>query len=160
MSAIRMTYASRQSQQFSLVEMASILEASSRNNPGLDITGLLFLGNGYFFQCLEGPREQVNQLYRKLLHDPRHEDVQILEVREMDQRYFAGWSMKYIAAETMQYQIIQKLGMQEFDPYKLNTAAIDRLLKLSRGYYDTSDNGPSAAATAQPRQGFLGWLRR
>lgn len=64
---VRLIYASRAAETFKPREVSIILAASQRNNPPLGVTGLLFLGNGFFFQCLEGSRTAVNKIYNKIL---------------------------------------------------------------------------------------------
>ena len=51
--------------------------------------------NGNFFQCLEGDEAQVNQLYEKLLRDPRHKDLKILLREPIERVSFGDWEMKF-----------------------------------------------------------------
>ncbi len=128
MILIRLVYASRAAQGFNPSEITSILESAQRKNPALNITGLLFYGNNYFFQCLEGPRDQVNRLYNKLMQDKRHEDVQILELKEVSQRFFDGWSMKFVALSAIEQKIIRETGLKSFNPYALTSRNVESLL--------------------------------
>lgn len=78
--------------------LSQICGESRKNNSKLDITGLISYSNGYFMQAIEGEREQVHALYRKIAFDNRHSHiVKILDV-EIDQRFFPNWDMKLISS--------------------------------------------------------------
>jgi hypothetical protein len=49
-----------------------------------------------FYQCLEGEEDVIDDLYRKILLDPRHHDVVLLTNRTIDSRQFQSWSMHLI----------------------------------------------------------------
>jgi len=59
------------------------------------ITGVLCVcqGGNVFLQALEGGRDAVNALYGRIVQDPRHRDVTLLDYAEIDERRFAGWRM-------------------------------------------------------------------
>jgi hypothetical protein len=86
---IRLIYASKSTNPASenyggiQVDVGRILMQSRKNNPRHQIGGVLYFSNNYFFQCLEGGQDVVNQLYNKIAEDPRHENVQSLSVNEL-----------------------------------------------------------------------------
>jgi hypothetical protein len=76
-----------------------IISYARRNNPAHGITGLLVFGSGVFFQWLEGPRDNVRQLYANLRKDPRHDAIVLLsEDEEIRERLFPNWDMELVDA--------------------------------------------------------------
>jgi hypothetical protein len=79
----------------------SILAASRYSNEKVGITGaLIFNGHG-FAQVLEGPRHAVEETYAKILADPRHDSVLLLEQAYQPERHFTDWFMAYSEAEML-----------------------------------------------------------
>jgi hypothetical protein len=76
-------------------EIQSILAASQRNNPSLQLTGALIFNSGVFAQVLEGPRSSVEATFEKIQQDHRHGGVQVLAFDQVEERVFAKWSMGY-----------------------------------------------------------------
>ena len=73
----------------------SILSKAQRVNDELGISGLLVFSNDFYIQALEGPRNNVNDLYFRIQGDPRHTDPQMLLYRDINQRDFGEWSMAW-----------------------------------------------------------------
>lgn len=132
----RLFYASTATEHYSPLEIGNILEACRRNNPALDVTGMLFFGNGYFLQCLEGPRANVNTIYHKILRDQRHADIHILEFKEIATRYFADWTMKYVRSAVVIEKILKETRMKEFNPYGLDTVTLNMMAEAFRAYIE------------------------
>ena len=67
-------------------EIDQIITTAKRYNPRYGITGLLVYGSGIFFQWLEGPKDNVIGLMKRIGEDSRHLNLVILseedEVRE------------------------------------------------------------------------------
>lgn len=77
----------------SLLNMATILAESQRNNARDGLTGALAAHDGRFIQVLEGAGVDIDRLMRRLADDPRHREVTVLDRRPIDARTFGGWSM-------------------------------------------------------------------
>jgi len=110
--------------------VARILMQSRKNNPKQRIGGVLYFGNGYFFQCLEGQADVVNALIAKIMRDERHTNVQILKLIPITQRAFINWSMKYIPLESDVRALLKQHKMDSFNPYQFNDELIDALVDL------------------------------
>jgi hypothetical protein len=76
-------------------EMRAILDASSRNNPPASLTGALIFNDQYFAQIMEGDRAAVTNRFCKIINDPRHSNLVIVEAKPIEQRMFTDWSMAY-----------------------------------------------------------------
>jgi len=156
---VRMMYASRATEEFNALEISAILEAAHKNNIDLNITGLLFVSNEYFCQCLEGPRDSVNELYLKIIQDQRHQRCELLELVEISDRYFRDWSMKLIPVKAIEQKILQKTGLKSFNPFLLDSKGIDTLLTAFRKELIEPD-AASEEAPIRPRPSlFRRWFK-
>ena len=71
----------------------SILNTSIYDNQRSDITGALVLLDGRFVQVLEGAKEKVDALMRRIRRDVRHNNLVVLGEWPITARLFVGWSM-------------------------------------------------------------------
>lgn len=120
----RLIYASSQTEKFSQSDIESMMAAAQANNPRLGLSGVLCFNRKFFLQCLEGPREQVNLMYNKIVADTRHRHVTLVAYAEIDQRFFGQWAMKYVPDN----QQIQNLAFRfsdsdDFNPYRMTAAS-------------------------------------
>lgn len=111
-------------------DVGRVLMQSRKNNPARQIGGVLYFNNNFYFQCLEGEQQHVDQLYKKIAADPRHTRVQTILVERIKQRQFADWSMKYVALEHQVGRILQQHGHATFNPYIFSEAMIEQMLGL------------------------------
>jgi hypothetical protein len=94
MSIYRLVYRSRATLPVNQDTVAAIVDQSMQNNKRLDITGLLLATRTHFFQVLEGSRESVNQVYHRIVRDPRHTDLVLVSYGPIHRRAFEDWSMR------------------------------------------------------------------
>ena len=57
---------------------------------------MLYYANNQFFQCLEGDKAIVLELFDRIKLDLRHYNIIEFEVVDIDQVIFKNWSMKYV----------------------------------------------------------------
>ena len=76
-------------------DLHDILKKAHEVNANLDITGLLLYKNKRFMQLIEGQEDAVRGLYQKILQDPRHRDLIVLQEDTEPERQFPGWSMAF-----------------------------------------------------------------
>lgn len=129
---VRLLYASRVVDD-SPAAIEDILAQSRQHNPGCGITGILCYGRGIFLQAIEGGRSAVNALYGQILHDARHEDVQLLHYEEIAERRFGGWTMGQVNLSKINHSILLKYSeTPELDPYavsgKVSLALLEELM--------------------------------
>ena len=96
---VRLIYKSRVSRDFSFAASLDIFSKSTVNNRKLEITGLLISNRKEFLQVLEGPAGNVNELYKVILGDKRHEAAQLISYREIETRLFQDWRMRPFTLE-------------------------------------------------------------
>lgn len=73
--------------------LADILAVSDRNNRRDNLTGALVVSDGRFLQVLEGARQDLDRILRRLGTDPRHRDMAILARDPAERRLFDRWTM-------------------------------------------------------------------
>ena len=76
-----------------LVNMATILAESGRNNARDGLTGALAAHGDRYIQVIEGPGDAIDGLLRRLTTDPRHNDIVIFGREMVEQRLFGDWGM-------------------------------------------------------------------
>jgi hypothetical protein len=130
----RLYYASTATEVYLHHDIGKILKSCQTVNPSLNVTGMLFFGEGYFLQCLEGSRENINFLYRKIARDPRHKDVELLEFKDISERYFEEWSMKYVSSANVIFKILKQTGLRKFNPYLLDSYTLNAMTEVFRDY--------------------------
>lgn len=117
----RLVYTSTVSEEFSPTDIEEILVSARKNNSKACVTGMLCFNRKYFLQCLEGSRSKVNYVYHKILNDPRHSNIIMLNYQEISVREFSEWSMGYIPESSLTLPIIVKFsGSAEFNPYAIS----------------------------------------
>lgn len=117
---VRLVYASRMTRACSPQELVNIMESSRKNNYEAGLTGALCYSGRGFLQCLEGSRQYVNEVYRRIVNDPRNEDVTLIDYAVVEERIFGRWSMAYIRSDAIDKMILVKHGLTaSFDPFAL-----------------------------------------
>lgn len=91
----RLTYLSSARDEVPLSELDAILEVAREKNSRRQVTGLLLYHDMQFFQTLEGPQAEVEQIFNVIKTDRRHGGCVVLESRPVAARCFDRWSMGY-----------------------------------------------------------------
>lgn len=76
-------------------DIKDILDSSIRNNRGINVTGILVYCNKHFFQIIEGEKEIIQDVFNKILIDPRHDNVIKIQEGYTDKRQFENWNMAF-----------------------------------------------------------------
>ncbi len=122
------------------VELGKILRTSRANNVHRGVTGALLMYEGWFAQVLEGPQQQVRQLFEVIRADPRHDAVQVSEEGEIEAPVFARWAMADVSehGEPDVPLIATATGVVDGGTWKTATpgqeAVLVKLRDLTRGY--------------------------
>ncbi len=74
-------------------EIDKILASCKKNNPKLDITGVLLYSKTHFLQYLEGDYKEISGLYEKIKSDVRHKNVVLITTGKINERTFPSWEM-------------------------------------------------------------------
>ena len=153
----RLIYASRAVDSLQTADVEQILEASRRNNGKVGVSGVLLFSARGFLQCLEGSREAVNQTYARILGDPRHAEVLMLDYREVSRRLFPDWSMQALAPGLLSRQGVLRYPERElFSPTRMGAASALAMLEdiagdiERRGFAEVSAAREPGSTPAEP----------
>jgi len=127
---VRLTYVSRSTNKIDGAGFKAILEHAQRQNTRRGITGMLCFNSDLFLQVIEGSRPVINALYARLVVDPRHTDVQLVELVEIPRRSWGQWSMGYAVATAANREVFLRYSAAEvFEPYSMTAEAVQSLLQ-------------------------------
>lgn len=126
---VRCLYASRSTGAITDETVHAIIDKSRRNNPVTGITGLLCADDQNYVQVLEGGREQVSALFKRIMSDNRHSDVTLLSFEEIDTRHYGSWTMARLDVSTTNPAMVLKYSESDrFDPFTSPASSTMRLL--------------------------------
>lgn len=94
-------YLSQPTNFFNALELYQLLRKSRKNNSVREVSGLLLYNKKYFLQYLEGAKEVVQPLVRKIDMDPRHKNMFVLSNGLIRERLFPHWTMGFSDAKTL-----------------------------------------------------------
>ncbi len=104
----RIHYISSFVHEMSAVEIEELASQAAKKNAENEITGVLMAKGGLFFQIIEGPEENIDELFTHILKDPRHEKIITLGIQVGDlKRLFPKWHMKEINLDTATSERLQ-----------------------------------------------------
>lgn len=106
----RIKYISSFARNVSSVELHELAEKAATSNAGNEITGILMASGGIFFQIIEGPEENIDRLFSKILEDTRHEKIITLGIQKGNlERLFPDWNMKAFDLDSSKSNRFQSL---------------------------------------------------
>ena len=91
----QVVYVSLATKEYGRDELERILAVSRRNNSADGVTGMLCYHGGTFFQMLEGERDKVEAVMKRVAADRRHHGVMVLLEQEVESRDLPDWSMAF-----------------------------------------------------------------
>ena len=101
----RLLYVSTAADSVTEEDLRHILESSRSHNARAGITGVLCGSARHFIQVLEGPENNLIQLYARIIDDPRHYDCVLIGIAPVVERMFQQWAMGYLRRSTAEIQI-------------------------------------------------------
>lgn len=113
-----------------------ILAKSRINNRKNGLVGVLYFGDGAFFQCLEGDEDAINTLFAKIENDPRHKDVKLISKKYISRLSFPDWAMKYAPLDEKMGKFLKENGYQSFDPFLFTEEMTRKIFNLLIDAYD------------------------
>lgn len=120
----------------------AILQISQVNNARDNITGVLVSVDGFFMQYLEGMRAHVTETYNRIVLDPRHHDVTLVNFSDIIQRRFPKWLLNSSDIIQADNELVRSFTHgNAFDPYLLTGDAA--MLMLEKLYQHRSTSQPS-----------------
>ena len=102
-------------------ELNAILDVSNVNNQRDDITGALLFDAHWFIQILEGEREAVSATLTRIIADPRHSAITVMDVQTVESRMFAKWWMGGANLQGESDVLLKRHGLgPPLDPRKMS----------------------------------------
>lgn len=93
----RLIYVSHRAPDCDAAAVRDILAGSRMRNRLFGVTGVLMVSLRGFCQVLEGRREALDDLLRRIRDDDRHTSLLVLSLDVVPRRAFAGWEMLEVA---------------------------------------------------------------
>lgn len=113
-----------------LQDLNDILITARQFNIQHNIHGVLYYAQGQFFQCLEGEKNILEQLFIQIEQDPRHTQILRFDNHAIQRIHFPKWSMKYVKAHSKILNFFRTLGLDTFNPSALNERQRLQFLQL------------------------------
>ena len=136
-----------------------ILAKSRINNRKNGLVGVLYFGDGAFFQCLEGDEDAINTLFAKIENDPRHKDVKLISKKYISRLSFPDWAMKYAPLDEKMGKFLKENGYQSFDPFLFTEEMTRKIFNLLIDAYDPTieieSSYPNPAQQPAPKLSHL-----
>jgi hypothetical protein len=111
---IELSYVSHASNDMGILGLMNLLEDAVHKNKRNGITGVLFYDNCIFGQIIEGYPQHVELIWKAISADPRHKEIQVLDINPLQKRCFSNWSMKFYGSdEISQYVPELKMGLRD-----------------------------------------------
>lgn len=89
----QLVYVSNRKTSCTQEEIDKILESCKRNNPSLNVTGVLLYSDTKFIQLVEGEANVITGLYDKIKADPRHTNTVMISYNPIREKSFPSWHM-------------------------------------------------------------------
>jgi Sensors of blue-light using FAD len=98
---VELSYLSEAVSDMSFLGLMRLLESARTFNQNNGITGILLYDNQQFGQIIEGERASVMKAWRRIQDDKRHHRIELLEIREISERSFPEWLLRFYGGETL-----------------------------------------------------------
>lgn len=89
----QLVYVSNRKPNCTEEEIEKILASCKKNNPPLNITGVLLYSDKKFIQLVEGESKVIMDLYDKIKKDERHTLPMMISLSPIKEKSFPSWHM-------------------------------------------------------------------
>ena len=97
-------------------EIGDLLKRARARNKEYDITGVLLHNNGNFVQYIEGPKDNLDIIYKIIQEDARHTGLILISREAIQSRQFGDWPLGFLTKNGEGYvdspsekQLIEKI---------------------------------------------------
>lgn len=98
---VELSYLSEAVSDMSFLGLMRLLESARAFNQTNGISGILLYDNQQFGQIIEGERASVMKAWKRIQEDKRHHRIELLEIREISERSFPDWLLRFYGGETL-----------------------------------------------------------
>lgn len=119
-------------------DLLTIIRQSRHNNARTGITGVMLYVRGRIIQVLEGEKEAVEALYKRIEQDQRHTDIVRVFSRDITQRLFADWLMGYETISTRQLEEIKSVVNLDDNKESVVEPGTNIILRTIKVFYESN----------------------
>lgn len=141
-----LTYLSEETRSLLPEELDAILLDARMFNAAEHVSGVLFYGDGRFFQLLEGPEEGVTRTFERLSSAKSHKNLRVLSQGPTSARFFESWHMGFIRAPTTAMQELSQSAWEDAFPYTKSEVETSEGLGLLVYYWNKWSAEPIRSA--------------
>ena len=98
---VELSYLSEAVSDMSFLGLMRLLESARAFNQKNGVTGILLYDNQQFGQIIEGEHANVMKAWKCIQEDRRHHRVELLEIREITERNYPDWLLRFYGGETL-----------------------------------------------------------
>ncbi|MBU3566515.1 BLUF domain-containing protein [Polynucleobacter sp. MWH-HuK1] len=98
---VELSYLSEAVSDMSFLGLMRLLESARAFNQTNGITGILLYDNQQFGQIIEGERANIMKVWKRIQEDKRHHRIELLEIREISERSYPDWLLRFYGGETL-----------------------------------------------------------
>ena len=98
---VELSYLSEAVSDMSFLGLMRLLESARSFNQKNGISGILLYDNQQFGQIIEGERASIMKVWKRIQEDKRHHRIELLEIREISERSFSDWLLRFYGGETL-----------------------------------------------------------
>lgn len=117
MSKIHIIYRSKKRRSLSQEKIQDILLTALSHNSAHHISGILIYDDTSFVQVIEGEKNEIYHLMERILVDPRHSNISILQRKQIVNREFLDWTMQAVFLPQFYNQYYGKIYEKEFPAF-------------------------------------------
>ena len=92
---VELSYLSEAVSDMSFLGLMRLLESARAFNQTNGISGILLYDNQQFGQIIEGERASVMKAWKRIQEDKRHHRIELLEIREISERSYPDWLLRF-----------------------------------------------------------------
>lgn len=98
---VELGYLSEAVSDMSFLGLMRLLESARAFNQTNGISGILLYDNQQFGQIIEGERASVMKAWNRIQEDKRYHRIELLEIREISERSYPDWLLRFYGGETL-----------------------------------------------------------
>ena len=98
---VELSYLSEAVSDMTFLGLMRLLESARAFNQTNGITGILLYDNQQFGQIIEGELASVMKAWKRIQEDKRHHRIELLEIREISERSYPDWLLRFYGGETL-----------------------------------------------------------
>ncbi len=121
-------------------DLDKILTKSRENNKKKNITGVLVYANGVYLQVIEGNKDDIIELYKKIVSDSTHYGVIKIWEGYCEKRTFEKWSMgfKLTSKDEITKHLLGTNEVENSDFVELIKSEQTKILSFIHSFYENN----------------------